>query len=120
MQLQRHGWDNHAVSTEPGRADSRDHRPQEYLRNAGAPRAVAGFRLLYEAANVSRWLGVITGLDRIDAANSDVAEARTLHLAVWNAAHDAADGRTGPSSTGRPDGYRRSRRQRPGSPLAAG
>ena len=58
---------------------------------AGGPYAV--FELLHEAADVSRWLGVITGLDGILATGADVGRARALRRAVWNAAHDAIQGR---------------------------
>ena len=41
-QLERHGWDIHAVSAEPRRTMARDHRSRECSRNSGAPGVAAG------------------------------------------------------------------------------
>jgi predicted RNA-binding Zn ribbon-like protein len=68
-------------------------RPCLDLAHTGGDGPYAVFELLHEAADVSRWLGVITGLDGIAAAGPDVGEARTLRRAAWNAAHDAIEGR---------------------------
>lgn len=75
-------------------------RPSLDLAHTGGDGPYAVFELLHEPADVSRWLGVITGLDGIEAAGPDVGEARSLRRAVWNAAHDALDGRP-PSEPGR-------------------
>jgi predicted RNA-binding Zn ribbon-like protein len=50
------------------------------------------FELLFTAADVSRWLGVIADLDGILAVEADVQEARALRRAVWMAAHGASGG----------------------------
>ena len=68
-------------------------RPCLDLAHTGGDGPYAVFELLHEPADVSRWLGVITGLDGIEAARPDVGEARSLRRAVWNAAHDALAGR---------------------------
>jgi predicted RNA-binding Zn ribbon-like protein len=59
------------------------------------------FELVHEPGDVSRWLGVITGLDAIEAAEPDVHATRALRRAVWNAAHQAIAGRppAGPDRT---------------------
>ena len=57
-----------------------------------------GKALFHEAADVSRWLGVITGLDDIQAAEPDIVDARVLRRAVWNAAHDVIGGHPPTSS----------------------
>src|SRR5690348_17354190 len=75
-------------------------RPCLDLAHTGGDGPYAVFELLHEPADVSRWLGVITGLDGIEAAGPDVGEARSLRRAVWNAAHDALAGRP-PSEPGR-------------------
>ncbi|SRR6266566_1062174 len=78
----------------PGEARRfRTGRPCLDLAHTGGDGPYAVFELLHEAADVSRWLGVITGLDGIAAAGPDVGEARALRRAVWNAAHDAIEGR---------------------------
>jgi predicted RNA-binding Zn ribbon-like protein len=76
-------------------------RPCLDLAHTGGDGPYAVFELLHEAADVSRWLGVITGLDGIAAAGPDVGEARALRRAVWNAAHDAIGGHppAGPDRT---------------------
>jgi predicted RNA-binding Zn ribbon-like protein len=75
-------------------------RPCLDLAHTGGDGPYAVFELLHEPADVSRWLGVIAGLDGIEAAGPDVGEARSLRRAVWNAAHDALAGRP-PSEPGR-------------------
>ncbi len=68
-------------------------RPCLDLAHTGGDGPYAVFELLHEAADVSRWLGVITGLDGIQATGADVGQARALRRAVWNAAHDAIQAR---------------------------
>ncbi len=68
-------------------------RPCLDLAHTGGDGPYAVFELLHEAADVSRWLGVITGLDGIAATAADIGHARALRRAVWNAAHDAIGGR---------------------------
>jgi predicted RNA-binding Zn ribbon-like protein len=78
----------------PGEARRfRTGRPCLDLAHTGGDGPYAVFELVHEAADVSRWLGVITGLDGIQAAGADVGEARELRRAVWKAAHDAIEGR---------------------------
>jgi predicted RNA-binding Zn ribbon-like protein len=76
-------------------------RPCLDLAHTGGDGPHAVFELLHEPADVSRWLGVITGLDGIQAGGPDVGAARALRRAVWNAAHDAIGGRppSGPDRT---------------------
>jgi predicted RNA-binding Zn ribbon-like protein len=62
------------------------------LAHTGGDGPYAVFELLHEASDVSRWLGVIAGLDTIEAAEADVPDTRALRRAVWNAAHDAIGG----------------------------
>jgi predicted RNA-binding Zn ribbon-like protein len=73
-------------------------RPCLDLAHTGGDGPYAVFELFHEAADVSRWLGVITGLDHIQAVEPDVHDARTLRRAVWNAAHDAIGGHPPASS----------------------
>ncbi len=76
-------------------------RPCLDLAHTGGDGPYAVFELLHEAADVSRWLGVITGLDGIAATAADIGDARALRRAVWNAAHDAIGGHppAGPDRT---------------------
>ncbi|MEP7024342.1 MAG: ABATE domain-containing protein [Actinomycetota bacterium] len=59
------------------------------LAHTGGDGPFARFELLHTPADVSRWLGVITGLDGIKAAAPDVGATQALRRAVWNAAHAA-------------------------------
>jgi predicted RNA-binding Zn ribbon-like protein len=68
-------------------------RPCLDLAHTGGDGRYAVFELFHQPADVARWLEVITGLDAIEAAESDVQDARALRRAVWNAAHDAIGGR---------------------------
>jgi predicted RNA-binding Zn ribbon-like protein len=68
-------------------------RPCLDLAHTGGDGSYAVFELVHEAADVSRWLGVITGLDAIEAGEPDVDATRALRRAVWNAAHAAIGGR---------------------------
>jgi predicted RNA-binding Zn ribbon-like protein len=76
-------------------------RPSLDLAHTGGDGPYAVFELLHQPGDVSRWLGVIVGLDAIEAAKADVQDTRALRLAVWNAAHDAIGGRApaGPDLT---------------------
>jgi predicted RNA-binding Zn ribbon-like protein len=77
----------------PGEARRfRTGRPCLDLAHTGGDGPYAVFELLFTAADVSRWLGVIAELDGIVAAESDVQDARALRRAVWNAAHSAIAG----------------------------
>jgi len=64
-------------------------RPCLDLAHTGGDGPYAVFELVHEPGDVSRWLGVITGLDAIEAAEPDVHDTRALRRAVWNAAHRA-------------------------------
>jgi predicted RNA-binding Zn ribbon-like protein len=75
-------------------------RPCLDLAHTGGDGPYAVFELFHEGADVSRWLGVITGLEDIQAAEPDIHDARALRRAVWNAAHDAIGGHL-PSSSDR-------------------
>jgi predicted RNA-binding Zn ribbon-like protein len=68
-------------------------RPCLDLAHTGGDGPYAVFELIHETADVSRWLSVIADLDGIEAAAADVAQARALRRAVWNAAHAAIGGR---------------------------
>src|SRR5580693_7039314 len=68
-------------------------RPCLDLAHTGGDGPYAVFELVHEAADVSRWLGVIAGLDAIEAGEPDVDATRALRRAVWNAAHAAIGGR---------------------------
>jgi predicted RNA-binding Zn ribbon-like protein len=68
-------------------------RPCLDLAHTGGDGRYAVFELFRQPADVARWLGVITGLDAIQAAEPDVRDARALRRAVWNAAHAAIGGR---------------------------
>ncbi|HEX4700866.1 MAG TPA: ABATE domain-containing protein [Pseudonocardiaceae bacterium] len=68
-------------------------RPCLDLAHTGGDGPLTKFELLHTPADVSRWLGVITELDDIEAFASDVVDGRGLRRAVWNAAHHAIDGR---------------------------
>lgn len=76
-------------------------RPCLDLAHTGGDGPYAVFELIHEPGDVSRWLGVIAGLDAIEAATADVQATRALRRAIWNAAHDAISGRTaaGPDLT---------------------
>ena len=80
---------------------SRTGRPCLDLAHTGGDGPYAVFELVHEPGDVSRWLGVITGLDAIEAAESDVHATRALRRAIWNAAHAAIGGRppAGPDRT---------------------
>ena len=67
-------------------------RPCLDLAHTGGDGRYAVFELIHEPGDVSRWLGVIAGLDGIEAAGPDVRDTRALRRAVWNAAHDAIGG----------------------------
>lgn len=101
-------------------------RPCLDLAHTGGDGPYAVFELLHEPGDVSRWLSVITGLDAIEAGETDVRDARALRRSVWNAAHDVIGGhppacRTSRRSTGRPHAHRRSRcSRRPADPRWSG
>ncbi len=67
-------------------------RPCLDLAHTGGDGPYAVFELLHEPGDVSRWLSVITGLDAIEAGETDVRDARALRRSVWNAAHDVIGG----------------------------
>jgi len=77
----------------PGEARRfRTGRPCLDLAHTGGDGPYAVFELLFTAADVSHWLGVIGELDGIVAAESDVQDSRALRRAVWNGAHSAIGG----------------------------
>jgi predicted RNA-binding Zn ribbon-like protein len=63
------------------------------LAHTGGDGPFARFELLHAPGDVSRWLGVITGLDGIKATAPDLPGVRLLRRAIWTAAHDAIAGR---------------------------
>lgn len=67
-------------------------RPCLDLAHTGGDGPYAVFELFHQPGDVSRWLGVITGLEGIEAAAQDITAARALRRAVWNAAHAAVGG----------------------------
>jgi predicted RNA-binding Zn ribbon-like protein len=68
-------------------------RPCLDLVHTGGDGPYAVFELFHTAGDVSRWLGVITGLDGIEVTSADVDHARALRRAVWNTAQRAVAGR---------------------------
>jgi predicted RNA-binding Zn ribbon-like protein len=77
----------------PGEARRfRTGRPCLDLAHTGGDGPYAAFELIFTAADVSRWLGVIADVDAIESAEPDVLGMRALRRAVWNAAHSAIAG----------------------------
>jgi predicted RNA-binding Zn ribbon-like protein len=61
--------------------------------HTGGDGPLARFELLHDGATISRWLGVVLDLDRIEAADEDLPAVRELRRGIWGAAHDIVAGR---------------------------